>query len=353
VRILFLSEALSPHIMRWQNEFTRLGWEAIVASCDFHSDFTGRRLAAKGDRGPLRYLSIITQVERLIDEFQPHIINAHFLPTYGLTAALVNAHPLVLTLWGSDILVSGGRSQLQRLRSRFVLGHADLVLADAQCLIDAACRLGTVRRQLVVSFGVTRSWFESGSTRTVCDISTPEILSCRRFEKIYDIETLIRAAKLLVDDGFAFRLTLIGSGSQEQRLQAMVVELGLDSRVTFTGNLIEDELLSAYGRSDIYVSTALSDSTSVSLLEALSQKLYPVVTDIPGNREWIASKPCLFHAGDAKDLAMKIRGGVTRQAREEAYRAVAPLLLRNGIREEQMQIAHLTFRKLIDEYPRQ
>jgi glycosyltransferase involved in cell wall biosynthesis len=40
-------------------------------------------------------------------------------------------------------------------------------------------------------------------------------------------------------------------------------------------------------KTDIYVSTSLYDGTSVSLLEALASGAFPVVTDIPSNREWI------------------------------------------------------------------
>ena len=105
MRILFLSEAISPHIVRWQKAFTELGWETLVASCDYTDGFNGHRLSPKAAAGgPQRYLSIVDQVEKLTSDFQPHLINAHFLPTYGLTAALVNIHPLILTLWGSDIL---------------------------------------------------------------------------------------------------------------------------------------------------------------------------------------------------------------------------------------------------------
>jgi glycosyltransferase involved in cell wall biosynthesis len=39
---------------------------------------------------------------------------------------------------------------------------------------------------------------------------------------------------------------------------------------------------------DIYVSTSLSDGTSVSLLEAMGSGAFPIVTDILSNREWIA-----------------------------------------------------------------
>ena len=38
---------------------------------------------------------------------------------------------------------------------------------------------------------------------------------------------------------------------------------------------------------DIYVSTSLHDGTSVSLLEAMAAGVFPIVTDIPANREWI------------------------------------------------------------------
>jgi glycosyltransferase involved in cell wall biosynthesis len=41
-------------------------------------------------------------------------------------------------------------------------------------------------------------------------------------------------------------------------------------------------------QADIYVSTSLHDGTSVSLLEALGSGAFPVVTDIPSNREWVS-----------------------------------------------------------------
>ena len=41
------------------------------------------------------------------------------------------------------------------------------------------------------------------------------------------------------------------------------------------------------GQADIYVSTSLHDGTSVSLLEAMGSGAFPIVTDIPSNREWI------------------------------------------------------------------
>ena len=42
-----------------------------------------------------------------------------------------------------------------------------------------------------------------------------------------------------------------------------------------------------YNASDIYVSTSLSDGTSVAMLEAMACGLPVVVSDVPSNYEWI------------------------------------------------------------------
>jgi glycosyltransferase involved in cell wall biosynthesis len=53
------------------------------------------------------------------------------------------------------------------------------------------------------------------------------------------------------------------------------------------------------------VSTSRSDSTSISLLEAMAAGATPVVSDIPGNREWISEGEGgrFFPVGDARALA--------------------------------------------------
>jgi glycosyltransferase involved in cell wall biosynthesis len=61
-------------------------------------------------------------------------------------------------------------------------------------------------------------------------------------------------------------------------------------------------------RADIYVSTSLYDGTSVSLLEAMGSGAFPVVTDIPANREWITNgeNGFLVSEVDEEFLAQKI-----------------------------------------------
>ncbi|MGB5105598.1 MAG: glycosyltransferase family 4 protein [Candidatus Zixiibacteriota bacterium] len=350
MRILFLGEAIAPHLMRWHTAFEKLGWEVKTASCDFNDSFTGVKLEPRRQRGPLRYLTLADQVEKLIADFKPNIINAHFLPTYGLTAASVNAHPLVITLWGSDLLLTGTKGFLRRKRSEYVLKRADLVVMDSQMMVAETKKIVPIPRHLVVSFGVRKSWYESGQARALTEAQPLRILSTRRHEPLYDVETALKAARILKDETFAFVLTIAGSGSLEMELRQRARELGVDDVTNFTGYQNDEQLFNLYRNHDVYVSTAKSDSSSVSLLEAMSQKLYPVVTDIAGNREWLADERHFFPILNAAILAAKIKAGQTLAARNEAYAAYEPTLAAKGIREQQMRLADYTFKRLIDDY---
>lgn len=78
------------------------------------------------------------------------------------------------------------------------------------------------------------------------------------------------------------RLVLAGDGSQRQLLEAEATRLGLGDRVHFLGWRDDAERL--YPAFDIFTLTSTSEGTSISLLEAMSSGVCPVVTDVGGNR---------------------------------------------------------------------
>jgi glycosyltransferase involved in cell wall biosynthesis len=101
---------------------------------------------------------------------------------------------------------------------------------------------------------------------------------------------------------------IAGEGTQKNRLIEFTKDLKMEEWVQFKGELSRKDLMDCYRDSDIYVSTSLSDSTSVSLLEAMALGLIPIVTDTPGNREWIEDKKngFLFPIYDHQALAKQI-----------------------------------------------
>jgi glycosyltransferase involved in cell wall biosynthesis len=100
-------------------------------------------------------------------------------------------------------------------------------------------------------------------------------------------------------------LTICGDGPERKMLEEKAKGLGIAEKVTFTGKLDPPGIAAQLKNADIYVSTAESDSTSVSLLEAMACGAVPVVTDLEANREWIRDgvSGALFRPGDHTTLA--------------------------------------------------
>ena len=75
-------------------------------------------------------------------------------------------------------------------------------------------------------------------------------------------------------------------------------------KFTFIGKQSEDKVAMVYHNSDVYVSAALSDGISVSLLEAMASGLICVVTDFPTNLEIIQHglNGFIFKNGDINSL---------------------------------------------------
>jgi glycosyltransferase involved in cell wall biosynthesis len=83
---------------------------------------------------------------------------------------------------------------------------------------------------------------------------------------------------------------MLGGGPLAGRIHSIVQNAGLIDRVHFPGQVNQAELPEYYRAADLYVSTSHSDGTSISMLEALASGLPVLVTDIPGNQEWVAEQ---------------------------------------------------------------
>jgi glycosyltransferase involved in cell wall biosynthesis len=99
-------------------------------------------------------------------------------------------------------------------------------------------------------------------------------------------------------------VTIAGDGPERAALEARAAGLGLADCARFVGRVPHERLPALLGEAAAYVSTSRSDSTSISLLEAMAAGATPVISDIPGNREWLTEDSArFFPVGDASALA--------------------------------------------------
>lgn len=329
MRIAFLADASLPHTIRWVNYFVQEGHECLLLSLETGTGYPCRSVHLPSNASLprfLRYSLAISAARKHLEAFRPDILNAHFLPNYGWMGAHLPFRPFVLTVLGSDILTVPRTSPLHRWRTRWVLRHCTAVTSDAQMLSDAVVGFGySADRIVTVPLGIELERYPASPQRHVPDADHPlVVLSSRRLDPIYDVGTLMHAWSHMQANGNAFELRIAGTGSEEMQLRTM---LPTDA-VAFLGWLTMPALDEHLKEAHVYVSTSLSDSTSVSLLEAMAAGCFPIVSDIAGNREWIRDgiNGLLFPVGDYQALARALEKAANdpalRQAAQSHNRAL-------------------------------
>ncbi|MEZ5064390.1 MAG: glycosyltransferase family 4 protein [bacterium] len=354
MRICLLAHAGSIHTRRWARWFARAGHEVHVVSLTVAEGEELYRVHVLGNRNTVHqartnwsYLRLLPALRRRIREIRPDIVNAHFLTSNGLFGALVRPRgvPFVISVHGSDVLTIPRRSPWMRPPLRWALGAADLVTAVSSQTAEAVRDLAGARIPLEsLQYGVDRSIFTPGLP---ADERPPIVLSTRRLEEFARIDLLLEAAALLERSGSPLEVVVAGEGGLTSSLEEKARGL---RRVRFIGNLSETDVAKHLRESALYVSLSRSDGASLSLLEAMASGAYPIVSDIPANREWIASGrngavvDDLSAAGIAEVLE---RGWCDTEARECAARENVRMVAERADREVNMARIEDLFLRLV------
>jgi glycosyltransferase involved in cell wall biosynthesis len=331
MRIAFLGDGSMTHMQRWAGYFAGRGHDVLVLTFEEAGDSVVpcRRLQKILPTKILGYVAALGSVKSELEYFRPDLVNALYAGGYGLVGALSGFRPLVVSTLGSDLLVDYPSSAVHRAQIRYALRHADLVTTDARVLTDIVTSVGIPESRIVEAvFGVDDSIFHPHGDPADRPAGPPRIVSTRNLHDIYDIDTLIDAFHQVLGIAPA-ELVICGDGPARSRLERKVAALGLESSVFFRGRSAPDAIAAELRGAAVYVSTSRSDSTSVSLLEAMACGTPPIVTDIEANREWIADgeNGLLFPAGDQKALAEAIArvladNALSSRARERNLRLV-------------------------------
>jgi len=220
-------------------------------------------------------------------------IHAHWaIPTglIGVTVGSLLKKPLIVTIHGSDLRMALEKPGFLRKLFVYVCNHS----AHLNCVSEAQEkeleRLGIPRRKVsTIPMGIDEAFLETGKNRRAeSEKRSYTILSNRNLLPIYNVSLLIRAIPLVLKEKPEAKFLIAGDGSEKEALESEVKDLNINSSVKFLGRVPHEEMPDLLAKADIYVSTSLYDGTSVSLLEAMGTGTFPIVTDIPSNKEWIS-----------------------------------------------------------------
>ena len=368
VRICYLANASSVHTQRWTKYFVENGHEIHVISFE-NAQIAGAivhvlklPLLVRSATFPLKIASIY-RIRALIKRIEPDIVHAHYVINYGLFGALCNFRPFVITAWGSDVLIVPEARLISTIKgfiAKYTLKKADSITCDARHMKEAMVRLGVSPDNVnIIFFGVDTRKFSPGQKSETLRAQlgvydSPAVISLRNLESIYDIESLIKSAPLVLKEIPETRFLIAGKGSEEKRLRELAKSLGVSESVKFIGFVQNDKLPEYLNSMDVYVSTSLSDAgIAASTAEAMACGLPVIVTDVADNRVWVEDgvNGFVIPVKDPKLLAERIIhllknedirrrfGNINRKVIEE----------RNDYYKEMAKIEDI-YKKLVEEY---
>jgi glycosyltransferase involved in cell wall biosynthesis len=337
MRIIYFSKNYTPHDHRFLSSLSETKHEIFYLKLEANTRQVEDRpvpsniqqiLWAGGKREFLwRDLPRLTfDLRRLTKEIKPDLIHAGPTQTCAFISVLTSFRPVLTMCWGYDLVRDADRNSWMRWVTRYTLKRSAHFISDAQFTCDKAVVYGMNPKNTVVfPWGIDLDDFrpkgaEDGKRKTPANNRKSSVVNrkavtlfCNRtWEEIYGVDVLakafVRVAKINPD----LNLILLGGGSQSARLRQILTHGAVMDRVHFGGQVPYNDLPRWYQMADIYISPSHVDGSSVSLMEALACGVPCLVSDIPGNKEWIieGENGWLFHDGDAGDLAEKILNAI-------------------------------------------
>jgi len=162
------------------------------------------------------------------------------------------------------------------------------------------------------------------------DTLHPHLIVTRNLEAIYGIATAIKAVALLKQAVPDIRLSIAGSGPQQEELHQLVAKAGLEKNISFTGKLTPEEMAELYQRADIMLNPTTVDNMPNSVLEAMASGVAVVTTNVGGIPYIVGNnKTALFtEVNNPEAMAKQVKRLLDEP---ELYRS----LVNNGLQEVQ------------------
>lgn len=135
----------------------------------------------------------------------------------------------------------------------------------------------------------------------------PQILALGRITKEKGFDYLLRAYSTIQDKAL---LTIVGDGSELLSLRLLARNLGISSRVTFTGWLNHEDLDTIYRQSYLAVVPSIwPEPFGIVGIEAMAYRKPVVAFDVGGISQWLRDRQTgyLARPGDIRDLTQKMK----------------------------------------------
>ncbi len=298
-KILYIGDAASPHLARWVVLTHSRGFEVTVFSfrkpAPEIAELSGVKyeiyegvesLSSSLLFKKFSYLRAFPALRRLVKRIQPDIIHAHYASSYGLLAALLARHPLIISAWGSDVFAFGD-SLVGRMILRYNFSKADCILSTSE-VMKVRVKNFTQKEVTVTPFGVNTKLFTPGKEDCPFFDDADIIFGMvKTMQHIYGVDIVLQAFKRAVErfPHRKLRLLLVGGGDSDNAFRTLANGLGISNKVYFTGRISQSEVPRYHRMIDVFLNPSRSESFGVSVLEAMACGRPVIVSNTGGLAE--------------------------------------------------------------------
>ena len=311
VRVLAPTRWLPPLTRSWRNE-RRLPKIEIVAGTPVYRP---RALQLPFGMTTFETLALPIALRRpardLRREHEIDLVHAHFGVPDGWAATRLAERlhvPLVVTVWGSDVLVLARRQAARRLLSH-ALRRATHVIAPSRPLLDRAVELGAhPDRSTVLMGGVPDDYGRTSRAQARAELALAPtsrlVVWVGNLVQVKQPLLALRSISVVAAHDPDVRLALIGDGPLRSEVHDHVRKLGLEHVVSTLGTLDPAGVALWQAAADVALNTSTSEGLPFALCEALVSGTRVAAVPVGGIPELLAATSGGTLAADASPEAV-------------------------------------------------
>jgi glycosyltransferase involved in cell wall biosynthesis len=308
----------------------------------------------------------LAQISALIRKVQPDVIHIHSPLMLGQIGRILGSSlgiPVIATnhYMPLNVSVSLHNSKLSKPFSawtyRYIVSffnRCDLVTAPTETGVELLRAQGLRTPAQVISNGIHMDKFSGVKADPALlraldlPLDTPLLLHVNRLSKEKRVDVVIEAMRHVSRPA---HLVLVGGGPEQPRLTQLARDLGVADRVTFSGQISDQELASLHMAGSMFMIASEAELQSIATMDAMLAGLPVIAADAVALPELVRDgcNGALFTPGDSAGCAAAINSLLADETLRRRMGQTSRLLIQAHDRElilDQWEAAYQETRSL-------